>query len=277
LVTLLDKMKAGEAQVIFSNAFPAGTLPLPMGVRDTLADFETIESKEERRRAYQNHKKIKAAKFVTREWFEKICRGEGAGFTKGLVADEAKEQTIIHNVVSRDSGCVQKSEAEQGGSLFEEDEFFAEAGTRYDVYVESALPEEVLRKTVELMLMLGIGKNKSTGKGAFELLEWYPEEALQIENANAFVSLSNFVPAKEDPTEGQYKTMIKFGKLDREYASGEIPFKKPLMFLQAGSVFFSSQNKAYYGRCVQDVSAVDGVVVNGYAMVVPMKLPKEQA
>ena len=273
LTKLLDEMKKGRPSVIFSNAFPKGALPLPLGIRDTLADFEKIENKEERRKAYQNHKKIKSAKYVTKEWFEKICKGDYAGFTTGLVDDGVQEATVMHNMVSRDAGIVKKNEDDQGGNLYEEDEFFMETGREYVVYIDSSLEEETLKQVVQLMFLLGIGKNKSIGKGAFEILEWHQEDKLTVENANAFVALSNFVPAKHDPVEGQYKIITKYGKLDREYASSDHPFKKPILFLQAGAVFREENVREYYGRCVENVSVIDGVVVNGYTMVVPMKLP----
>ena len=202
LTEFLCNMKE-KPSIIFSNAFPKGTFPLPLGIRDTLADFEMIENKEERRKAYQNHKKIKSAKYVTKEWFEKICRGDYAGFTKGLVDDGVQEATIMHNMVSRDVGIVKKNEDDQSGNLYEEDEFFMEAGREYDVYMESSLEEETLKQVVQLMFLLGIGKNKSIGKGAFELLEWHQEYIVVVENANAFVTLSNFVPAKNDPVNGR--------------------------------------------------------------------------
>lgn len=272
LTELLDAMKKGSHLVIFSNAFPKSTLPLPLGIRDTLADFEKIENKEERRKAYQNHKKIKSAKYVEKDWFEKICKGDYAGFTKGLVDEGVQEATVMHNMVSRDVGIVKKNEDDQSGNLYDEDEFFMEAGREYDVYMDSSLEEETLKQVVQLMFLLGIGKNKSIGKGAFELLEWHQENKLFIENANAFVTLSNFVPAKNDPVNGQYKIITKYGKLDREYASSDIPFKKPILFLQAGAVFYEENVREYYGRCVENVSVMEGVVVSGYAMVVPMKL-----
>lgn len=269
LEELLKEMESGSPSVIFSNAFPKGTLPLPLGIRDSLADFEKIENKVERRKAYQNHKKLKNARFVQREWFDKIMIGDYAGFTKGLMEEEVQEHTIIHNLVSRDAGIVK--ETEESGNLYEEDEFFVEDTCEYDVYILSSLDEAQLKQVIEMMLLLGIGKNKSTGKGAFELKDWQKEEGfIKKPEANAFMALSNFVPSSSDPAQGWYKTLVKYGKLDREYAASDIPFKKPILFLQSGAVFLEDAVKEFYGRCVKHVSIKDNIVVNAYTIAVPI-------
>ncbi len=269
LEALLEEMKQNKPEIIFSNAFPHDTLPLPLGIRDTAVDYRAMEKKEERRNAYQNRKKLKAARFVERKWFEKIIRGEFNGFTAGLTDDGIREQTVIHNMVSRKAGTVTRTE--NSGNLYTEDEAFAEAGQTYDLYILSSLEFPVLEEVLKIMCMLGIGKNKSTGKGAFTLVSLDEDELNTYgENANAYLALSNFVPAAEDPTEGWYKTFVKYGKLDREYADTEIPFKKPVLFVQAGALFKGRDIRPYYGRCVANISARDGVVTNGYTIAVPM-------
>lgn len=271
LEELLLETRKGKPCVIFSNAFPKGTLPLPLGVKDASADFERIEKKEERKKAYQEHKKLKNAHYVEKAWFRKIQVGENSGFTAGIEEEDVQELTVPHNLVSRQDGVVKNLDG--SGSLFEEDEYFGAPGFEYDVYILSSLSESTLKPLVQMMFLLGIGKNKSTGKGSFELKEWYEEQKLfDCPDANAYMALSNFIPAGDDPVDGWYKPLVKFGKLDREYAMSESPFKKPLLFLQAGAVFRTEQVNMYYGSCVEKVSARDGVVVNAYTIAVPLRL-----
>lgn len=267
LERMLREMEEGNVQLIFSNAFPTGTLPLPLGVYDQSADFENLKKKADRKRAYQQHKKLKSAKYIQKEWFEKVQRGDCCGFTNGLKEDIMHGQSTVHNMVSRDTGIVGKTG--EAGNLFEEDEFFVGAEDSYDVYILSSLDAEVLKNTIKLMCFLGIGKNKSVGKGAFQLLQ-FCEEHFDKAKSNAFMALSNFVPAKNDPIVGRYKTLVKYGKLDREYASGEIPFKKPILFFQAGAVFMDEEVRPFYGRCIKNISAIDNVVTNAYTIAVPM-------
>lgn len=269
LEELLEEIKAGRQQVIFSNAFPGGTLPLPLGIRDAKVDFELIEGKEERKKAYQEHKKMKSARYVKREWFRTIQAGEHEGFTCGLLDAGVKEQSMVHNMVSRQEGVVKNIDG--SGNLYEEDEFFADKDSLYDIYMLSSLPEDVLRPVVDLMFLLGIGKNKSTGKGAFEVKDWQVEkELLTCGKKNGFMALSNFIPAQNDPVRGRYKTLVKYGKLDREYAMSEIPFKKPLIFIEAGAVFQDENVKLHYGCWKEDVSVMNGVVTNAQTIAVPM-------
>lgn len=276
LIKFLNQLE--ENPTIFSNAFPAGTLPVPVGVYDSETDFNKLEDKEKLKNAYQERKKLKKARFVKREWFEKIQVGNCKGFTAGLTKDGWKEQSVMHNMVSREAGTVQNIDG--SGNLYEETEFFVESGTKYDIYILSALELETLKRVVHLMFLLGIGKNKSTGKGTFDVIEWKEDEDLLmngVENANAFVALSNFIPKKDDPIKGKYKTLVKYGKLDREYAMSDTPFKKPILFFQAGAVFQDEDVKShsYYGRILKSVAVKPEVIVNAYTIAVPIRVQEE--
>ena len=71
--------------------------------------------------------------------------------------------------------------------------------------------------------------------------------------------------------QGHYKTLVKYGKLDREFAASEQPFKKPLLYIQAGAVFYTDDFHPCYGRIVKNVSTRSGVVVNGRTIAVPIQ------
>lgn len=274
LAELLRNLKDGTPEIIFSNGFPGGALPLPLGICDPGADFEMIKRKEARRKAYQEHKKLKNAKYVKRNWFEKIQRGDYRGFTSGLTDDLMESQTLVHNMVSRDENTVKNIDG--AGSLYGEDEYYVEADKYFDIYILSQMPESVIKPVIFLMFQLGIGKNKSTGKGTFDVIAWEEEaDLLNLPDANAYMALSNFIPASSDPSVGAYKTVIKHGKLDREYAASDTPFKKPLLFLAAGAVFQEASVKKFYGSCVSEVSVIEGIVTNAYTIAVPLRLNLE--
>lgn len=119
----------------------------------------------------------------------------------------------------------------------------------------------------------GFGARKTSGYGHLELKTWQPETCFDgpIQNANAFISLSNWVPAQGDPANGFYNLMVKYGKLGEEFASIENPFKFPLTMLEAGSVFYTDQpHKEWYGRLVKDIAPGESKVVQyGFAFAVP--------
>ncbi|MEK7846008.1 MAG: hypothetical protein AAB257_03490, partial [Nitrospinota bacterium] len=80
------------------------------------------------------------------------------------------------------------------------------------------------------------------------------------------------VPSKNDPTEGFYKTMVKYGKLGGEFTFSGNPFKKPLVMLTTGSSFYvKGKMKHFYGRMIEKIAPSKTDVVHyGYAFAVPM-------
>lgn len=268
----------GAPPVVFSNAFPHDTLPLPLGCRDMNPerDFNNTTDKKKRREAYQQGKKIKKARYVRLGDFQRIRRGDWRGFTEGTASEAGQVVTTLHNTVSRESGTVERTDDTAG--LFGLNRRYFERSQLFDCYLLSPLPETVLRPVLSLMCSLGIGADKSAGCGVFRLerFETAPELSDTPEGANAVVMLSNFLPARADPADGWYLVLPKYPKLDRELAEGNAPFKKPMLFVQAGGFFRTNCPKAWYGRCVTGVAAVDlPVIVNGCAIAVSAVIPDE--
>ena len=267
---------AGSPPLIFSNVFPHEAFPLPLGCYDLDNRFETVLDKGERRKRYQEGKKLKSARYIAWDAFDRIRRGEWRGFTSELVQGAGETVTTLHNTVSRESGTVEK--LEDSGSLFGLDRQYFTPSDRFDCYLLSNLSMDTLRDILTLTLTLGVGADKSTGCGVcrLESLIAVPELLLPLEGANAVLMLSNFLPAREDPTEGWYQTFPKYPKLDLELAAGEYPFKKPLLFLKAGSLFRTPSPKSWYGRCISNVAAVElTVIVNGCSIALPFRIPND--
>ena len=65
-------------------------------------------------------------------------------------------------------------------------------------------------------------------------------------NPDSFVALFNFVPGRDDPTDGFYKAFVKYPKVSYT--------KKPILFLQAGSNFRVQPVKKMYGSCVENIA-----------------------
>lgn len=272
---LIAPSLSGEPPIIFSNVFPHGTLPLPMGCYDTANRFESLAGKAERRAAYQQGKKLKGARFVERAAFDRIRAGNWSGFTGQLREENGREETTLHNMVSRDSGTVENLNG--AGNLFGSVRRFFDPSQRFDFYVLTGLDRQRLSPVLELMLSLGIGADKSSGCGLFRLESLEEERELPVppEGANGFAALSNFLPAQLDPTEGSWQFLPKYPKLDREFAAGEMPFKKPLLFLKAGAMFRMDAPAPWYGRCLTGIAAVDApVTVNGCTIAVPVRIPE---
>ena len=278
---LLTSAWEGHPKIVFSNAFPENTLPLPLGIYDEARNIDSVTDKAKRKRAYQQNKKYKKCHFLSREAFLKVRTGEWRGYSSSLSKGSEEEIESVHNMVPR--GGSGEADAGADAELFSLEERFADDAV-YDLYILTELDDKRLRDTLELMFTLGIGAKKSVGKGAFELIlpvnEQTPlgkeEELASLSGSNAFLALSNFIPAKDDPTEGNYKTLVKYGKLDRELSVAEQPFKKPLLFLEAGAVFRCGDKvvKPCYGSCLHGIAADPNVSVNAFTIAIPMILPE---
>lgn len=270
LKELIYHYKNGSPDIIFSNAFPSGTLPMPAGVSELRKRHEDLCTKQERYQKYIENKNQENLSYITLADFNKIING-ALGYSDTVENTETK---IIswRNMVNRETDTVENINGES--NLFETEEMFSSEG--FDVYIYSALGKELLESTLREMFRFGIGAQRSVGKGAFEVsgdLEVF--EGFKIpEKPNAFVALSNFVPGKNDPVEGYFKTFVKYPKVSHVSSETDSPFKKPLIFLKAGSLFYTQSVKKFYGSCVERVAVKAGkvsdeVVIGAYTVAIP--------
>lgn len=262
-----------EPQVIFSNAFPVGTLPLPAGAFDEELILPGDAPREERQKSYQKGKQLKNARFIPVEQFTKIAAGHTAGFSAHLKDNGLTNTLQIHNMVDRSSGTVENKDG--AGNLYTAEAFYASCGD-FDLYCyidEGYFTEKELKHILETMLLLGIGGKKSTGKGAFRLIDFSPVDFPKPPKANGFMALSDFMPTTEDPVLGRYHVFAKYPKVDREFSATEYPFKKPILLIEAGSVFLDATPKPFYGRCVDHISPLyDKIMINACTIPLPMTL-----
>ncbi len=131
---------------------------------------------------------------------------------------------------------------------------------------------EILRSVFEI----GFGKKKSSGYGEFEVndLELY-NKLKEPADSNGFIVLGNYLPSKSDKIKDAfYDTNVKYGRLGEEYASGLNPFKRPILFLTAGSCFFTNVKKDFYGRCTKESEISESnknVIQNGMPFTINCK------
>lgn len=277
LEELLRRCREEGPRLVCSNAFPAGCLPLPLGVYDPGNDFERLSNKGERRAAYRRGKTLKNAKYVRTEAFFRLQAGDWRGFTGQLAGENTVTASQMHNLVLRDREVVDRQDG--AGNLFSAqlrfpDPRLPEEARAFDLYLLTDLDREEVEATLALAARLGIGGDKGAGCGEFALtgLEQADPRLSHCPGADGFVALSNFIPAAGDPIQGRYRVLTKYGALDRELA-GEAPFKRPLLYLRCGSVFADPAPRAWYGRCLSGVAAtLAPVITNACTIAVPMRL-----
>jgi CRISPR-associated protein Csm4 len=268
LSQFLRRYKNGEPPFILSDGCPDDLLPAPMHLSLMTPKDEGLES-------YKHAKKLKKVFWLTQAEFRSVCSGN-LDIQPTDDINPIKTFTTLHSSINRISGTTGDE-----GTLFELEEHAVQASESLNGSISIYLRikrdwEEKVYSLFKDLSLMGYGKKRSVGKGSFEIVGGLEsvEGFNHIQGANGFVSLSNFAPAKNDPTEGFYRTLVKYGKLGGEYTFTGNPFKKPLMMLIAGSSFFVKGDvKLFYGRMVEGISpAMPEVVQYGYAFSVPIVL-----
>jgi CRISPR-associated protein Csm4 len=286
LGTFLEPYLAGEPPIVLSNGFPEEWLPRPiLPPRLRAASRKKTDQVE----AMQAAKAGKDVRFVSLDDFNDLCRGDEVLLTTS--PDVVLQRTELKNLINRLTGTTASFEIEGqevGGTLFDRQELAYVYRTDLlrepldvSIYVKAA-DEGWATKAEDLFRRLarsGYGAKKTVGYGQFEVvgeIERFDGFA-ELDDANGFVSLSNWVPARGDPQVGFYDTLVKYGKLGEELAVSENPFKFPLTMLTAGSSFYAEgEVRDYYGRLVEGIAPVsDEVVQYGYAFAVLARLAVE--
>jgi CRISPR-associated protein Csm4 len=267
LTAFLDRYHRGQPPLILSNAFPGDLFPKPLIPRTV----PKSQSRSELISSAREAKRVKNINYLTPDEFFSLAKGHNV-FLSGK-EKAIHEEVTLHNQINRCNNSTAES-----GQLFESNEFHLSPEHDFlSIYIktEENFAEYVFR-LFEKLGQSGLGKRKSSGMGAFSLLEFQEYDKFIVDNPNAFITLSNFVPFSKDPTVGFYISTIKYGKLGEQYALSEYPFKRPLFMIKAGSVFLTDNVLPYYGRLVKNVSlAKPEVVQYGLAFSVPARVPRE--
>jgi len=261
LTRFLNACRQGRPPILVSNGFPAGLFPR---LRVPPAPLDTTATLESQRGQAMEEKEARKIAHLTLEEFNDAINGV---LIFPSIKEKISQRVTLKNQINRFTSTTGES-----GELFEFEEFFCPAVSIY-AKIENDFIEEA-RTLFSFIADNGYGKRKSVGYGAISNMSFAPLEGLNPpEDANGFVSLSNFVPAKADPVAGSWDTIIKYGKLGEEYALEKSAFKIPVLMLTAGSTFYDSPVKPFYGRMVPGVShSYPQVLQYGFALPVPARL-----
>lgn len=257
LKEFLEPFNEGNPPFVFSDGFPNGFLPRPFSAEFGSKNPDDI-------------KKIKKSSWVTIDEFD--CIRKGQFFEAKERQSPIVKSTSTHNSIDRLTNTTLPD-----GGLFNLTEIVTPI---VSIYIK-VISDEWMKKIVQLFKDLsnaGYGKKKSIGKGQFSVREPSEFSFDSLKEGNGFVTLSNFCPAKNNPTEGLYKTFVKYGRLGEEFTFCGNPFKRPLMMIKTGSVFETNKVPLeYYGRMIEKIApAKPNVVQYGYAFAVPVRYPDIQ-
>jgi CRISPR-associated protein Csm4 len=259
LIEILDDFRRGEPPFVLSDAFPDGWYPCPLTARvEQLPEVKT-----------------KRPGWVSEAQFRALLSGCGKLLAETQPFEPFAQSSQLHASIDRLTGTTTP-----GGQLFEVETWAirSSAVKTLSLYVRT---QDLLDEFVSLLRSLsfvGFGKKRSSGLGAFEVVgdpepcPWMDE----TEGANAFVSLSHFVPSAGDPTDGRWSLLTKYPKFSPG-VPGSLVFKGRLTMLRPGSVFrFGASWRPFYGRMLTNL-AQDFPQAVHYALAfpVPMRWPKE--
>ena len=273
--------------LLISNGFPKGYLPKPAVPPVTQKELDDIIGKENRIDNSHIVKTIKKIDIISkdslREHLKDTITPSRLFYSmrknyKDIEELRKKEQVAIvqHNTINRIENRVDK------GLFAQEEIFFNKNGGEFEIYLKTHyFTRNELERIFRYISEEGFGKDKSTGKGSFDFVIKDGFDLPESEVSNAFMSLSSYIPRKEDPRDGFYNTLLKYGKLGGIFAKGvpEVqgnPFKKPLIMFAAGSTFYDSNiSEKTYGSLLKDVHKNDKIRHYAYAFPIGIRLEKK--
>lgn len=271
--------------LLVSNGFPKGYLPKPIIRPIKQEELKTALGTDDVIKNSYKIRNIKKMEFISKNHFsllqeEKITPIKLFQFMfegyDSILSDLNKEQRNIiqHNTINRIEAKVRT------GGLYSREEFFYDFGDEnsgiFEIYLKTNFfSKKEIERIFEYIKTQGFGKDKSTGKGYFDFEIKEGVDLPESKNPNAFMTLSSYIPAEADPTEGYYQTFLKFGKLGGIYAKGtpEVsgnPFKKPLIMFSPGSTFFDASYSSgkVYGSLLKGIHHINKI--RHYALAFPI-------
>jgi len=264
LQQFLEPFRAGAPPFVLSDGFPQGVLPKPLLPR--LAPSNPRNECE-----FDIGKEMKKAAYLTAEQF---CAVASAGslmqfievddkcrIYSSLPASGWRQVETQHAAIDRNTGLTGGGESK--GRLYSTTGWIprqagGESPAQFvDLYARATDDGiAILKKLLTLLAQTGYGKDKSVGRGQFQVTVILPASELDdCPGTDGFVSLSSFVPAPDDPTDGRWKLRTKYGKLGEEWALSELPFKRPLLQFEPGAAFRTgTAPRGWYGSIVSGIA-----------------------
>jgi CRISPR-associated protein Csm4 len=261
---MLRQFCTGDPPFVLSDAFPDGWLPCPFS-----AKLQELP---------QSNVQTKPPEWLPESRFRAVTNGDGGEIPAQTDSwpEPIGYSQNLHASIDRRSGTTGG-----GGRLFEIETTYLKKldGAGDDslaLYVRADDPQRVARLLLSLSTV-GFGKKRSSGRGGFQAEhEAEPCDWMDDSNgANAFVSLSHFVPSPQDPVDGCWRLLTKYPKFSPGVPA-DSPFKGRLVMLRPGSAFrTTAPARHFYGTMLTGISpAFPEAVHYGLCFPVPIRWPE---
>jgi CRISPR-associated protein Csm4 len=267
----LELYDEGKPPLLVSNGFPGDLLPNPVVPPRSIEATLLLEQElEEQRKNFRLYKQIKASKHITLSEFNRAINGEMVLPSAEVNSGETMRVTL-KNQLNRLS-----TTTDEAHPLYNFTEYYWPEITVYLKVADDFV--DTVKELFQYIADTGYGKRKSVGYGQIELMSFDTFAGFnQPQKVNGFVTLSNFVPAANDPVAGWWNKIVKYGRMGEEWASEDNAFKKPLLMLEAGSTFLDPSPRDYYGCLVRNLNpAYSQTVQYAFALPVAMLVPGQE-
>lgn len=262
LNSLLNEFENNNYPIVFSNGFIDDYLPKPFFLNLDTNTKSTVAKKIK-------HKQNKAIKWINLDNFNSIINGKQIELTNET--NNIHQCTEIVSHVQIDRSSLKATE----GILFQTLEVFQKNNITIYAEVEDKW-YNTFENVFKQMELKGYGKSSSKGKGSYDIVNIEKWNGFNIpKNANSYIILSNYIPKPSESSNGLYQIFVKYPKLGSIYSLENEPFKKPITFIEPGSVFFDDKPKSLCGHLMKNVSyKYKNVVQCGCALAIPAYLNK---
>ncbi len=266
LLDMLYKFNNGKPWFLLSSGFPDGFLPKPVLPTRELK-YEPNKPKKEVNEA---RKKMKDSKKNDLALFSDISNNQKS-FNPSIQYSYNKEKfekikinnfEITRNSINRETFTVLE------GYLFTDNYYWTNTGIDFISYlgvIDNKYDKKYYEKIFDYLSRTGIGKDKSIGKGLFDItIEDISEEEKNLFSykSDYFISLSHSAGADLNPL--SYHLFIKYGKVGEEFATSGQFYKKPIVFYKNGALFKGQSGDDIYGGMVKNIHTNKDIVQYGY-------------
>ncbi len=260
--------------------FPAPLLPFRHSEPLNIEGLTPIEIKQAVR---EDKQRVKRQEYLTQSHFEYLISGHRDSLGP-------KESPVVigspmtHNTISRLTGSTltikENEEDEEGsGQLFHTDEFFLEGENTGLFFLLQGNLEKVI-PALRFLEHEGIGGDRSTGKGRFQISEPENFTLRTPSDPNAIMSLSLYHPTAAELAQwpGEEKRLFNYkleDRLGRTHLQKQHLHDQALLFFKEGSAFPKYQSeKSTYGQNVVTGRHSAGFDIQryGYGFMVDVKI-----
>jgi CRISPR-associated protein Csm4 len=278
LEDFLDQYEDEDIPLLVSDAFPEKHLPRPLlpPLKHKEIDNMARESKFEFMKRLKGIKKEKCISISL--WKEIKSQVSERNLTIKLLAlrenEFFKKEITAHNTINRNTNTVLK----EGGLYFTTDVWFNKG---MDIYVKfrdddiKRLWECIWKEYIE---KAGFGKDKSTGKGEIkiDIDGSFDSNIFDVEDYNCLMSLSGVAFQRwPENLNASYRLRTKYGKLGGDFAIEGSPFKKPVIMMEPGAVFYDVKDISLKDQLLKNIHTDSRIRHYGLPLTIPLRVRNE--